>query len=533
VELQQRGFYSLIFLAQAIGDHLMDHPLQLDVVSNELQEVSGEEQNRPEKATVLGPCQIIPQEYTNVSCRSIDVVFPSATESLIENLAAEVLSKAAENIVAYRGDHRWVESLEAVKLEENTLGPSRLRKQGVYLITGGLGGIGLVLAEHLAETLRAKLVLIARTPFPPRENWDFWITTHAEQDATSRKLRKIQLLEQLGAECLILTADVSDKVQMRSAITEAHRRFGTIHGVIHAAGVAGGGMTQVKTPDAAGRVLAPKLQGTANLASLLKDVPLDLFVLCSSITAIRGAVGQVDYCAANRYLDAFARSRRMPNCISINWDAWQEVGMAVDANIPADLRERRRRELEGTGIRPKEGVDVFDRIIRTRLRQVIVCTRNLLPYLPEAAPADSAFAEIKSTHVEAPLHPRPVLQSNYVPPRNNIDTAIAEIWQKLLGIDQVGIHDNFFELGGHSLLATQVASRLRESLKVELPLRALFEATTIAELSDRISSTQTSSSAHADVAAVLEELEQLSEEEAQQLLSAEVQARAAGNGQNA
>ena len=121
-----------------------------------------------------------------------------------------------------------------------------------------------------------------------------------------------------------------------------------------------------------------------------------------------------------------------------------------------------------------------------------------------------------------------MLQSNYAAPRNDIDVAIAEIWQRLLGIEQVGIYDNFFELGGHSLLATQVASRLRESLKVDLPLRTLFEVTTIADLSDKISSTQQVMSGPTDVGAILEELEQLSEEEAQQLLSTEVQTRATG-----
>ena len=207
--------------------------------------------------------------------------------------------------------------------------------------------------------------------------------------------------------------------------------------------------------------------------------------------------------------------------------------MAVDATIPADLAEHRRQELEAAGIRPKEGAVIFDRIVRTRLPQVIVCTRNLMPYAPEGAPAKSAAEEIKPAAAQAKLHPRPALQSNYTPPRNHTDTAIAEIWQKLLGVEQVGIHDNFFELGGHSLLATQVVSRLRESLKVELPLCTLFEATTIAELSDRILSTQTSTPAHSDVATILEELDRLSEEEVKQLLSAEVQARTAGNGQDA
>jgi len=341
-EVQRRGFYSLVFVAQAIGDQAHRHDLQLDVVSNGLQEVSGEEESCPDKATVLGPCKVIPQEFSNIRCCSIDVLYPSPMESLIENLAAEVLSNSTDTVVAYRGRYRWVQTVESVRLEEKALGSARLRKRGVYLITGGVGGIGLVLAEHLAKTLQAKLVLTARTPLPPRENWDQWLTAHDEQDSTSGKIRKLRSFEQLGTECLVLAADVSNKVEMQNAIDEARRRFGAIHGVIHAAGIAGGGLTQVKTRETADRVLAPKLRGTAILASLLKDLPLDLFILCSSITSIRGAVGQVDYCAANCYLDAFARSRQLANCISINWDAWQEVGMAVDAKLPTDLLEHRK-----------------------------------------------------------------------------------------------------------------------------------------------------------------------------------------------
>jgi len=524
-DLKQRGFYSLISLAQALGDQMIAEPLQLDIVSNGLQDVIGDENIEPEKATILGPRRVIPQEYPNISCRSIDVVLSSA-EPLVENLAAEILCKSTDSLVAYRGNHRWVDSLEAVKFGERPAGDTPLKTQGVYLITGGVGGIGLVLAEHLAEQFQAKLTLTARTPLPAREVWDSWLAGHDEKDATSKKIRKIQSLEKLGAECLVMAADVSDKAAMQNVIEETRRKFGAIHGVIHAAGVPGGGMIQVKTREAAERILAPKLQGTANLVSLLRDVPLDMFLLCSSITAIQGGLGQVDYCAANCYLDAVARSGKLRNCISINWDAWQEVGMAADFKMPADLAARRRAELEAVGIRPKEGIEVFVRLIGTRLRQVIVCTRNLLPYFGSPARAE-AGTEQKALAVPDPLlHPRPALQGKYVAPRNDIESSIAETWQQLLGIEQIGIHDNFFELGGHSLLATQVVSRLRESLKVELPLRTLFEASTIAELSGRIAGMQQAPAGAPDVAAILEELERMSEEEAQQLLSARVNAPA-------
>lgn len=198
--------------------------------------------------------------------------------------------------------------------------------------------------------------------------------------------------------------------------------------------------------------------------------------------------------------------------------------MAADFKMPAGFAARRKAELERFGIRPKEGVEVFDRVIGTRLPQVIVCTRNLLPYFGPAAQAEAVAEEKTDVLPDVSLHARPMLQEKYAPPRNNIDSTIAEIWQTLLGIEQIGIHDNFFELGGHSLLATRVVSRLRESLKVELPLRTLFEASTIAELSDLIGARQQSARSAPDVAAILEELEKLSDEEAQQLLSAEVKA---------
>jgi NAD(P)-dependent dehydrogenase (short-subunit alcohol dehydrogenase family) len=310
---------------------------------------------------------------------------------------------------------------------------------------------------------------------------------------------------------------------MREIVGQALSRFGKIDGVIHAAGVAGGGMTQVKTRDAAAAVLAPKVEGTMNLAAALDGLPLDFFALCSSITAIRGALGQVDYCAANCCLDAFARSHRVANSVSINWDAWQEVGMAVETSVPGDLAERRQRELRAVGVLPAEGVDAFERILRTRLSQVIVSPQSRMLSSLKSAAAQSTAEPGRTSEAEAVLHPRPTLHSSYVAPRDEVEAMIALIWGKVLGVEQIGIHDNFFELGGHSLLATQVVSRVRESLKVELPLRAIFECTTVAGLSDRIRAARESASEKGRETAILDELEQLSEEEAQRLLTIEVE----------
>jgi NAD(P)-dependent dehydrogenase (short-subunit alcohol dehydrogenase family) len=268
-------------------------------------------------------------------------------------LRAEVAANAVDQVVALRGPHRWVQDFEAVGLGRDE-GPTLLRDQGVYLITGGLGGIGLTLAEHLARTCRARLVLVGRSAFPDRAAWTGWLDTHDDADSTSRRLRKLLALEQAGAEVIVETADVTDAEAMRGVIERTTRRFGPLSGVVHAAGVAGGRLMQFHSPVEASGVIAPKARGALVLESLLEGQALDFFLVCSSLTALLGVVGQADYSGANAFLDAFAikASRRgAGRVVSVNWDTWREVGMAVNTVLPRDM-EAHRAESLARGIDP-------------------------------------------------------------------------------------------------------------------------------------------------------------------------------------
>jgi phthiocerol/phenolphthiocerol synthesis type-I polyketide synthase E len=333
------GFYSLLCLAQALGTEKIADQLQIEVVTNNVHEVFGGEVLYPEKAAAIGACRAISQEYPNISCRNIDLAIPNSgiwpNEKLIDQLIAEFVTnqKPSDTVIAYRSHHRWAQTFEPMPLLNRNGHSLRLRTDGVYLITGGLGGIGLEFAEYLARTARAKLILLGRSAFPAREAWDAWLAVHDEQDVVSQKIRKLLAIEQLGAEVLVLSADVAEKEQMHQAIARGFTRFGPIHGVIHSAGVAGGGMIQLKTPEMAASVLAPKVRGTRVLAEIFEDYKLDFFVLCSSRSSILGGFGQVDYCAANAFLDAFAHYQNASNkcfTVSINWAGWQEVGMRVN-----------------------------------------------------------------------------------------------------------------------------------------------------------------------------------------------------------
>ncbi|MGI0485825.1 SDR family NAD(P)-dependent oxidoreductase [Pantanalinema rosaneae CENA516] len=532
-DAQTLGFYSLLYLAQAIGQQSIDNSVHINVLSSQIQEITGEE-ICPEKVTVLGACKVIPQEYANLACTHIDVAIPapetSTSELLIEQLIQEMLMQAAQPsdpVIAYRGHYRWLPIYEPVRLEAKHQS-TPLRSQGVYLITGGLGGIGLTIAEYLAKTVQAKIVLVNRSTLPPRSDWQQWLATHPAPDATTLKLQKIQALEAIGSEVMILSADVADLGQMQAAIAQIQPIFGQLHGIFHTAGVPGNGIMQLKTPEMVAAVMAAKVQGTLVLNQVCQDMPLDFLVLFSSHSAILGGMGQVDYCAANAFLDAFAHSQAAQThhrTLAINWDMWQDVGMGADlTQLPDRLQQERLAALE-TGIAPEEGVAALHRILQSGYHQVIVSTKDWQAVLQQSLQRTIATVEVAPITPEIPSadqtsHARSLQSTTYVAPSNEIEQQIAALWQEQLGIKPVGVNDNFFELGGHSLLAVRIVARLRELYPVDLSLKVLLsEAPTVAGLAQVIAEQLTQLNDADELARVLAEIEQLSPEAVQAQLA--------------
>jgi acyl transferase domain-containing protein len=484
------GFHSLLFLVRSLGERIYAGKVDINVVCNGLYEVVGTENLNSDLAVLLGPCKVIPQEYQHFSCRIIDFACTTGDDIRQQDIPGKLLCELdrpdVEDAVAYRGAHRWTQFFDSVNVPEAGDMPKPiLNEGGVYLITGGMGGIGLVLAQYLATRFKARLILIGRSAFPEKKEWDRWIDSHGEEDRTSLKIKKLLQFEAQGAEILVVSADVCSMEQMKHVKMLADDRFGKVDGIIHAAGMAGGSIIQRTTVKIANDVLAPKVGGAKILAALFgRDAQFLCF--CSSINAVLGGMGQVAYCAANAFLDVFAMAKHN-ECghglfLSIGWDTWQEVGMAVDTDVPEQLRALRQMDLEN-GIRSREGVEIFRRALGSDLSHMVISTRNLqLRHLAMQPPSLSAAAsETTSEHAEL-KHNRPDLSNQFVPPDNEIEMEIALIWQNLLGLKEVGIRDNFFELGGHSLLGTQVTSQFYKKWQIQIPLRKLFDHPTIDEL---------------------------------------------------
>jgi len=494
---QDLGFFSLLYLAQTIGTHNITDEIRIAVISNGLHQVTGEETVWAEKAAVLGLVKVIPQEYPNIACCSLDIrredVGTEKASDLIDQILTEAVTNQAEPVVAFRGVHRWVQTFERVRLEADLRKSDWVRKDGVYLITGGLGGIGLVFADFLAKTGRVKLILTGRTALPPREEWDAWLGGHDSTDPLSVKIRAVQALESRGAVVSLAAVDVADREGMIREIAAVRKRWGAIHGVIQAAGISGEGIIQLKKSDIARGILVPKILGTLILEEIFAGTKLDFFLLCSSIASVLGGIGLSDYCAANSFLDAFP-SRRNPAvdgpCISINWDMWGEVGMGLKTKMPDELQGWLEKELRD-GITSTEGVDVLQRIMTWgKASNVIVSTRDLQARIDLWIKRE--FIKEKESLMDeeaiAPSYVRPSLTADYLPPETPIERKIADVWSRLFGIDKVGRRDNFFELGGHSLLATTLANKLKKEFETNLSIRDIMEHPTVLDLSRLIES---------------------------------------------
>jgi NAD(P)-dependent dehydrogenase (short-subunit alcohol dehydrogenase family)/catechol 2,3-dioxygenase-like lactoylglutathione lyase family enzyme len=305
---------------------------------------------------------------------------------------------------------------------------------------------------------------------------------------------------------------------MEEAIARAEARFGRIDGVIHSAGVAPGGVIQLKTREMAERVLAPKVRGTLVLEALLKDRHPDFIVLCSSLASVLGVPGQADYCAANAFQDAFARRSADaggPFVLSVNWDTWMETGMAVEGDAPRDIRERQEARLDG--ILSAEGVEVFARALRQPLPQLLVSTVELGPRLALFRALNDPVP-MAAAHEPRPRHARPALASAYVAPHDEVEQIVAELWQELLGFELVGVDDNFFDLGGHSLLATQMTNWLRQTFQVPLKLQTLFDGPTVADLARAIVESEPRPGQAREIARLALSVEGLSNAEVERML---------------
>ncbi|MEU2908203.1 SDR family NAD(P)-dependent oxidoreductase, partial [Streptomyces globisporus] len=457
-----------VHFARALGLHRAAAPTRLAVITQGLAQVEGGETAPPTRALVLGPVKTLPLEYPALAASAIDI---EDAEAELDPLISEIRASLPRPFVAYRGTTRFAEDVEAMTTADASSGSMSLRPQGVYLITGGLGGLGRAIAAWMARTYQARLVLLGRTPLPSRERWTVLESDPGTDAETRSRIAAVRELESHGAQVHVDACDVTDRVALAEAVDRAELRFGPVEGVVHAAGLAGGGLAQFRSVEAMREVLAPKVDGTLALASVLDDRQLDFFAVFSSTGALLGSLGQVDYCAANAFLDAWAESSDAPaRAVAIAWDAWRNVGMAAK-RLPAAEAEA-HTDHESSGVSASDALSVFERALFGGRPRVIVSTKNLPDRLDRAT----------KRHQDQPEAPSGPAERS----RTETESVLTAIWKDLFGRAHIERDANFFELGGDSLLIIEAGRQIKQRLEVSLAVADLFKFPTIARLAEHL-----------------------------------------------
>jgi len=316
------GVYSLLNLCQTLIEQRLKDSVQLLYI------YPGHGGPQPQYSGVVGFARSIRHEYPGIVFKTMEMEGlykqPSRLEAsqLAKVALAEVAGDPGEVEIRYQNGKRFVRRLKEISYSGSG-NSGLLRNQGVYIITGGTGKLGLIFAEHLARRFVARIVLAGR----------FELSGLSEA-----KRAGIEYLKTLGAEVLYVKADVSLREDVERLVSKTRSRFGEINGILHCAGVIRDSLVLKKTREEMGAVLAPKVYGTLYLDQATKGDNLDFFVLCSSMAAVLGNVGQCDYAYANCFMDAFAERRhslaqagkRSGITLSFNWPLWEEGGMKVD-----------------------------------------------------------------------------------------------------------------------------------------------------------------------------------------------------------
>ncbi len=463
-ELETRldqGVTGLFRLVKTLIKHDGTRPLEILVIGKNTFAVTGKESNlNPAYAALSGLAKVIPLEYDTIACKFLDLDDAATAEQVLAEFTG---FDSPVRPAAYRDGIRYEQDFQAIHSSGTAVA---IKEQGVYLITGGLGGMGIEFAKDLAAQKRVKLALIGRTGLPPREDW---AEIQKGDDKTAEKINAILAMEQSGSEVLVISADVSNPEQIEKAVNETREQLGNIDGVIHCAGIAGDGYLFRKEEDTFANVLRPKIQGTWLLDRLTREDNPDFFILCSALSAVAGSAGQGDYIAANAYQDAFAafRNKQGLRTLAINWPAWKETGMAFDWQANQSQY----------ALTTKEAIDLLHELLAYEGSQAVIVPPGFAVQeafqSPKMGERTETQANVQEQHATVVLSGRD--DGNY----SAVEIAVAQAWAEVLGYDEINVLDDYYSLGGDSIDANKISNAIAKKLGTKVSMDVIFSHPTI------------------------------------------------------
>lgn len=474
----QSGVYAFLFLCQSLAARKLDGKVQLLYLY-----AGNKDEHQPHNEAVNGFARTVQLEHPKLSCKVLELRREKAdVNQMLDKVLVEFGDTQGATTVRYEEQERFARKLKEFNLDEAT-GPSNpdaaeLKENGVYLITGGAGGLGLIFAGFLARECRAKLVLTGRSQLSP------------ERQA------RLDELEKSGAEVVYLAADVSKHEDVSRVVNEIKSRFGALNGIIHSAGVLRDSYLKNKTPEEMRAVLAPKVHGTLYLDEETKGDNLDFFVLFSSMSAVAGNVGQCDYAYANHFMDSFAarrehlrtRGERSGKTLSFNWSIWADGGMKLDEQTESFFRKN-------LGIKPlsiETGIDAFRKAIATNRFQLAVVEgvqdkvelawgiKEKAPSADEYSGAPVAGEPAGSASTDAEEAGGEVLTQV----QNELIQSVMEFLK--LDADDIDLDKILLDLGFDSIGLATYANAINEKYRLDITPVLFFEYPSLREISKHL-----------------------------------------------
>ncbi len=515
---QTASMLSLVYLAQALATCGHDDALSILALTRGRHAVLAGEQVDCMQALLDGPARVMPYEFPNLRFGALDIDPAGGADAIAGARICDELTQIADattrvnggDTVAWRHGLRFVQDYARLATASAAPGDLPLRQNGVYVVTGGLGGVGMAHAQALLPC-RPRLALLQRAGLPAESEWQALLAEEGADALVQAQIRAVMDLRAAGAEVMLVQADVAEAASIEAALAQVRAAWdGRIHGLVHCAGYGEFVPLRETSRQVIEAVLAPKVRGTRNLlAALAADAP-ELVLLCSSMSVATTGYGLTGYIGACAYLDALAQAHMAAGgnpgsrYLAIDWDIWSTPQQSARAQNDPVLQQR-LREAKGA-ILPREGIEVIHRALRSGNPRVVVATADLLELRRKnrqladvlmGSDNDAAQGMEEGTagiDADLTLYERPSLSSEYVAPSTPEEKLLVGIWQDTLGIDRIGVHDNFFELGGESLLGVKIVVQAKK-MGLQIDPKQMFTTPTIAQIAQSAQRTGAASSA--------------------------------------
>ncbi len=488
---------ALFRLTKALLAAKVKLPWGLCVLTREAYRVDGSEgQLDPIAAATAALASVAGMEYRHLPFRVVDA--EAACDG--KTIAGAILRTRIGQPVAWRSGVAYVREVHSQRLEQAE--PIAVHEDGAYVITGGLGGLGLSACSFLADRARANVVLVGRSALPPAAHWER-LALQSEDPLLARRCAALSALAGRLQSLRYIQADVGDERQVAAMLAEVTAQFGRVRGVLHLAGVAGDGFLMRKDFERFDAVLRPKLEGARNLLALVPNEGLDFFVLYSSITALMGGEGQGDYAAANAFLDALADYGRSVGrkVVSVNWPSWKDVGMAAEFGVRDD-------ETPFVPLAPEEAYARLERILAHDATQIVPSRLNfaafariredvpfvLSPELAQRVSGGKASVAPGAEPVRAiEVHARGKSEDEL----SATETVLLQVYAAVLGLSEIDVFANFQDLGGNSIIATHLLKLIDQQFPGVVDISDVFSYPSIDEMAVYIDGKRSPPAQHA------------------------------------